>query len=186
MQVSGANDYRLQDQVLESILAAPSAANYGHAKQGMVKQVQQGLMLVGPNSSAQLEAVWHTTVGSLQSQVHQPIHKSSMLKISQTALQAAAGIDLIPCCNKLCHATSWPDSNVCHGMCTECFMTSTLLLPGRMCTSIACCGDRQRLMLALAGGCTYHSSSLGTKLLKQRVQTVTTPCLQPSSLFIRY
>jgi hypothetical protein len=69
MQVSGANDYRLQDQVLERILAAPSS----HAKQGMVKQVQQGLMLLGPNSSAQLEAVWRTTVGSLQSQVYHHI-----------------------------------------------------------------------------------------------------------------
>ncbi len=76
MQVSGANDYRLQDQALESILAAPSAARSSHAKQGMVKQVQQGLMLLGPNSSAQLEAVWRTTVGSLQSQVYQHIQKS--------------------------------------------------------------------------------------------------------------
>lgn len=72
MQVSGANDYRLQDQGLESILAAPSTASSSHAKQGTVKQVQQGLMLVGPNSSAQLEAVWRTTADSLQSQVHQP------------------------------------------------------------------------------------------------------------------
>ncbi len=76
MQVSGANDYRLQDEVLESILAAPFAARSSDAKQGMVKQVQQGLMLIGPNSSAQLEAVWRTTVGSLQSQVHQHVHKS--------------------------------------------------------------------------------------------------------------
>ena len=77
MQVSGAKDYRLQHQVLESILAAPSAgsshAGSGHAKQGMGKQVQQGLMLLGPNSSAQLEAVWRTTVGSLQSQVYHHI-----------------------------------------------------------------------------------------------------------------
>ncbi|DBA65870.1 TPA: hypothetical protein ACH3X2_002900 [Trebouxia sp. C0005] len=68
VEVSGATDYRLQDQVLESILAAPSTTSSGHAKRGTVKQVQQGLMLLGQNSSAQLEAAWCTTVGSLQSQ----------------------------------------------------------------------------------------------------------------------
>ncbi len=114
------------------------------------------------------------------------VYKSAALKMWQTALQAAAHIDLIPICNKMCHATSWPGSKVCHARCTKCFMMSTSLLPGRLCTSIACCGDRQRLMLALAGGCTYNSSCLGTKFLKQMVQTVTTPCLQPSSPLIRY
>ncbi|KAA6418658.1 MAG: hypothetical protein FRX49_11311 [Trebouxia sp. A1-2] len=68
VEVSGATDYRLQDQVLESILAAPSTTSSGHAKRGTVEQVQQGLMLLGQNSSAQLEAAWCTTVGSLQSQ----------------------------------------------------------------------------------------------------------------------
>ncbi|KAL0034310.1 hypothetical protein WJX77_008680 [Trebouxia sp. C0004] len=68
VEVSGANDYRLQDQALGSILAAPSAASSSHAKQGIVKQVQQGLMLLGPYSSSQLEAIWYTTAGSLQSQ----------------------------------------------------------------------------------------------------------------------
>ncbi len=84
MQVSGATDYRLQDQALESILAAPSAASSSHAKQTTVKQVHQGLMLVGPNSSAQLEAVWRTTVGSLQSQVHQHIQKSYVENVANS------------------------------------------------------------------------------------------------------
>ncbi len=84
MQVSGANDYRLQDQVLESILAAPSAASSSRAKQITVKQVQQGLMLLGANSSAQLEAVWHTTVGSLQSQVHQRVQKRCIENVANS------------------------------------------------------------------------------------------------------
>lgn len=103
MQVSGATDYRLQDQVLESILAAPSTTSSGHAKRGTVKQVQQGLMLLGQNSSAQLEAAWCTTVGSLQSQVYHQI-PSPALKVEQTALQAAAHTDLTPIWYKLCHA----------------------------------------------------------------------------------
>ena len=65
MQVSAANDYRLRDQTLEEVLAAPALQNAERQR----KQMQQGVMLVGPGSHHALTVSWSKTVGSFQTEV---------------------------------------------------------------------------------------------------------------------
>lgn len=65
MQVSGANDYRLRDNVLEKVLAGPVSQPPG----AQVEEAQQGAMLLGPGRLEALDASWSQTVGSLQSKV---------------------------------------------------------------------------------------------------------------------
>lgn len=65
MQVSAANDYRLQDQALADVLATPAL----RSAETQRMQVQQGVMLLGPRSHEALAVSWSQTVGSFQTQV---------------------------------------------------------------------------------------------------------------------
>lgn len=65
MQVSAANDYRLQDQTLDATLAMPAS----HNAETQHNQMQQGVILVGPGSQDALEHSWSKTVGSFQTEV---------------------------------------------------------------------------------------------------------------------
>ena len=71
MQVSGANDYRLRDHVLERVLAAPvtqSVEIQAHQAQ-QAQQAQQGAMMVGPGRHEALAASWSQTAGPLSTNV---------------------------------------------------------------------------------------------------------------------
>ena len=77
VQVSGANDYRLRDNVLQSILEAPG----GQSPEG--GQVQQGVMLVGPGNGHALDAAWVKTVGSQQTKVSADSSAGGMQHVAQ-------------------------------------------------------------------------------------------------------
>ena len=65
MQVSAADDYRLQDQALADVLATPALCN----AETQQMQMQQGVMLVGLGSHEALAVSWSKTVGSFQTEV---------------------------------------------------------------------------------------------------------------------
>lgn len=65
MQVSAADDYRLQDQGLADVLAMPALRNVDRQRMDM----QQGVMRVGPGSHEALAVSWSQTVGSFQTEV---------------------------------------------------------------------------------------------------------------------
>lgn len=96
VEVSGENDYRLRDHVLESILASPTAPGSKPAP-GSLKQLRQGLMLIGPGSSAQLRDTWVNTVGSHETKATLDVGFGRRLhiprQVSSRQLAQAAGPD---------------------------------------------------------------------------------------------
>ena len=115
MQVSAANDYRLQDQTLTDVLATP-ALRSAEAKR---MQMQQGVMLVGPRSHEALAISWSQTVGSFQTQVLSWAAASTVISPQQSTTRFCRSTICLVLFHCLCICVSlfpWHDHVAYHCM----------------------------------------------------------------------